>query len=75
MRKSIIKIIGATLFSLMMIYNISDTQSSLYDNISLSLLDNRAHAQSETPSYKCPGGNPECVRIYEGSTTHIFYKN
>ena len=71
MKKTLIKIMGLTAFAAIMFCNVSMFQSSSNGDTSLLNLGNIAQAQSETSTYTCPGGDPECVRIYVGSTTHI----
>jgi hypothetical protein len=42
--------------------------------LALANVEALAEENSETPTYTCPGGGTECVRVIRGSKTHIFYK-
>lgn len=43
---------------------------------SLALANIEALADTEDPpTYDCPGGSTECVRVTRGNETHIFYKS
>ncbi len=58
-------------------YGVNKGMKSNADLSDLALANVEALAQNENdpPSYNCPEGRTECVRVIRGNEVHIFYKS
>jgi hypothetical protein len=73
MKKKIFYMITGTAIALVAVWNVSQNRNkkALTD---IALVNVEALADNETPTYDCPGGSVECVRVTSGTTVHIFHK-
>lgn len=67
---------AALLFAAVTAFNMNMLQSNKTGDVSLEAIPVMAQAQTEsTPTFDCPGGSNECVRVIStGGTYTIYYK-
>jgi hypothetical protein len=77
MKNKLFLAFAATLFAAITIFNLNLAQQEAASDITLAGVEMVAGAwvEADPPSYNCPGGANECVRVTNGNTLHIFYKN
>ena len=66
---------AALLFAAVTALNMNMLQSNKEGDVSLEAISVMAQAQTEfTPTFDCPGGSNECVRVSTGGTYIIYFK-
>ena len=74
MKKKFVCGIAVVVIAVVAAWNVSQSKNEMaLTDVALANVEALA-GDEQTPTYECPGGTVECVRVNVGNEVNIFYK-